>query len=345
MRSPLIFEPTETVTSPDADVIQLAEAGLTGELLNWYRAEADKSLYFFNKAILGYPDLTPTLHKPLCDFLQHSIPDRGRGVLMPRKFFKSTNVKGMTLWRLRNNTNLRFLFVGENSLVGGKNLSDIRWHLQNNRLLRALYPNMIPAEGAKWTESEILLPRTKTFDEPTITTIGIGAKHTGFHYDIIVYDDPIGLVARDSPAEMNAAIEWFKAAQGLLDNPNSEEIIVGTRWLDGRGDLYGYIMEEMPFKRGSNGPEGYRWYFRQAIENGESIFPERYPLFELEKLRKRMGPYLWAANMMNDPTIPGNQDFPDEWVGSYTALPEGRGIELTDTKEKILYRNMVRVLV
>ena len=170
---PAIEEP---VVSPDSDVIQRAEAGLTEELLAWYRAEADKSLYFFNKAILGYPDLTPNLHKPLCDFLQHSIPDRGRGVLMPRKFFKSTNVKGMTLWRLRNNTNLRFLFVGENSLVGGKNLSDIRWHLQNNRLLRALYPNMIPAEGAKWTESEILLPRTKTFDEPTITTIGIGAK-------------------------------------------------------------------------------------------------------------------------------------------------------------------------
>lgn len=340
----LIPEITDPVLTPDSDVIQLAAAGQTEELLNWYRAQADASLYFFNKVILGYPDLTTGLHLPLCDFLQHSETDRGRGVLMPRKFFKSTNVKGFTLWRLRKNTNLRFLFVGENDKVGGKNLSDIRWHLQNNQLLRALYPGMTPAEGAKWTESEIMLPRTKTFDEPTITTIGIGAKHTGFHYDVIIYDDPIGLVARDSPAEMNAAIEWFKAAQGLLDNPNSEEIIVGTRWLDGKGDLYGHIMEEMPFRMTANGPEGYKWYFRQAIENGESIFPERYPLHELDKIRRRMGSYLWAANMMNDPAIPGNQDFPDEWIGSYTALPEGRGIEL-DNGDRVLYKNMVRLMV
>lgn len=357
---------SEDVTVPDSDIIRIAETGDSEEVLRWYREQSDKSLYFFNKEVLGYQDLTPSLHAPVCDWLISTMPKRGRGLIMPRKFFKSTNVKGYVLHRLRKDTNLRFLFVGENDKVGGKNLTDVRWHLQNNRLLRALYPEMIPAEGAKWTESEIMLPRDKTFDEPTITTIGIGAKHTGFHYNEIIYDDPIGLVAADSPAEMNAATTWFEAAQGLLDSPASLELIVGTRWMDGIADTYGYVMEKMPYRTGAceecdgkgrrgsipckfcDGTgifhEGYVWYVRQAIEDGKSIFPERYPMQELEKIRKRLGPRLWAANMMNDPAIPGNQDFPDEWIRSYTVLPEGKGIRLEDG-ETVYYRDMVRMMV
>ena len=316
---------------PDSDIIQLAETGSAAETLEWYRRKIDSSLYFFNKAVLGYPDLTPSLHQPLCQFLVDTIPKRGRGILMPRKFFKSTNVKGYVLWRLRNDTNLRILFVGENDKVGSKNLKDIQWNIQNNRLLQALYPHLIPRDYAqtKWTETEILLPRSKTFDEPTITSIGIGAKHTGFHYDLIVYDDPIGLEAAGSPADMQKAIDWFQAAPGLLNSPDSEELIVGTRWKEGVGDLYGYVMENLPFRETTaGGVEGFLWYSRSAIEDGRSIFPEKYPLHELEKIRKRTGPYLWAANYMNDPTISGNVDFPGEWVQTYAITADGRGIEL-----------------
>jgi hypothetical protein len=342
-----LIEIEDPVVGPDSDVVALAEAGLTEDVLAWYRKQCDESLYFFVKAVLGFKDLTASLHKPLCDYLQHSMVDRGRGVLMPRKFFKSTCVKGYVLWRLRNNTNLRFLFVGENDAVGKKNLNDIRWHLLNNHLLRALYPGMIPADGSKWSESEILLPRTQTFDEPTITAIGIGAKHTGFHYNEIIYDDPIGLVARDSPAEMQQSIEWFKAAQGLLDSPESLELIVGTRWKSDEGDLFGWIIKELPFSRGPEGPEGYCWYQRSCIENGESIFPERYPLKELEKIRKRMGPALWAANMMNDPATPGSTDFPDEWVQSFTVSEDGKAVVIGSgpTREVISLRNLVRISV
>lgn len=331
-----------------SDVLALAEGGFTEETLSWYRERVDSSLYFFNKAVLGYPDLTPHLHQQMCRWIVDTIPDRGRGILIPRKFFKSTCVKGYCLWRLRNNTNFRILIVGENDQVGAKNLNDIKWHIQNNKLLQALYPNLIPPDFAatKWTTSEILLPRSKSFDEPTITTIGIGAKHTGFHYDLIVYDDPIGLEAAQSAAEMERARAWFEVAPGLLDSPHSEEIVVGTRWKDGRGDLYGWIMDELPFKRTEDGPQGFKWYIRSCIENNESIFPERYPIHELEKIRKRLGPYMWSCNMMNDPTIPGNVDFEDNWVKTYHIHPtNGQIAILDDTGEQLYLKNLVRVTV
>lgn len=327
------------------DIIELAESGSGVQSLEWFREKSASSLFFFNKVVLGYNKCSPVLHQQLCQWIVKSRPKRGRGILMPRKFYKSTNVKGYVLWLLKDNPDLRVLFVGESDKVGGKNLNDIKWHIRENRLFQALYPKIIPTDfSSNWSDSEILLPRSKSFDEPTITCIGIGAKHTGFHYDLIVYDDPIGMEAAQSKAEMDRAIEWFQAAPGLLDNPNSEELIVGTRWKDGTGDLYGWVQENLPYKESAEGsPEGFDWYIRSAIEEDKSIFPEVYPIPELEKIRKRLGPYLWAANMMNDPTIPSNTDFAPEWIHTYHVSEDHRAVEIDSTNERILLRDLVRI--
>src|SRR5215831_16135067 len=102
----------------DPEILTLAEKGNAEDALDWFRQEGEKSLYFWNKIILGYPDLTPTFHGEMCRWLETSEDAPGRGLLAPRKFLKSSIVKGYILRRLKSDTMQSFLFVGENDAVG-----------------------------------------------------------------------------------------------------------------------------------------------------------------------------------------------------------------------------------
>lgn len=305
-------------------VLELARSGAAEDLVTELRAQADRSLYYFNKVVLGYAQNVDHLHLPMCQHLQETRAIRQRGYLLPRGHFKSTNIsKGYPLWRLTQDSNTRILIVGESGPVAAKALKDIKWHILNNELFQALYPELVPEDvnKTKWTDDEILLPRSQSFDESSIKTIGIGAKYTGFHHDLIIFDDPIGLVAAQSPPEMQQAIDWFKAAPGLLHDPElSEELMVGTRWCYGAQDLYGWEMENMGT---------YEWYTRSAIENGEPIFPERFTLDTLERIRKREGDYLFSCQYLNDPIPSGGGKLDISYLREYKQSEDGTSILVT----------------
>jgi hypothetical protein len=350
-------------------VMQLAETGKADQLREDMRLKALGSLYYFSKVILGYRELSEGLHLPFCDHVQStSLTIRKRGYLMPRGHFKSTIVaKSYPLWRLLpirpedrdvyeflqrtyrtlpsfdsllrlHDPNTRIAIVGESDTVAGKNLRDPKWHIRENQIFQWLFPELIPADfnKTKWTDTEILLPRSRTFDESTITTVGVGAKSTGFHYDIIIYDDMIGEKAAKSAAEMQSAIEWFQYAPGLLNDPkHGEELLIGTRWRHGTADIYGWIMENL--KEGtleSGRSTGFTWYIRPAIENNEPIFPERFTLEVLEEIRKREGDYKYNCQYMNDPTSPEGTDYPPEWIQEFEIGEDMRSIVYTEYKTK-----------
>ena len=335
--------------------MELAETGKAEELHANLRKKAVNSLYFFSKVVLGYADLEPGFHLPFCEHIKETIPQQKRMYLLPRGHFKSTIVsKSYPLWRLaggglnlmarppKDPRDLRFFMVGESSTVAEKNLRDVKNNLLHNPLLRWLFPELIPIKGQKWSDSEILLPRSHSFDESTFTADGVGAKRTGFHFDVIIYDDMVGEKAAKSVAEMNSAITWFKAAPGLLnDQETGEETFIGTRWKHGTADIYGWAMENEPrFKTNV--------YIRAAVERDESgeeqiAFPERFTWESLEAIRKRQGDYLYSCQYHNNPTHPEGADFPPNWIKYYTVEDDHKSITPTDGTPKTSLEQLVRI--
>jgi len=314
--------PSPEITTPG--VLQMAASGDATQLWDTLRQRALDSLFFFAKVVLGYKDLSPNLHLEFCEIIQERRKFRKHGYLMPRGHFKSTIIsKCYPLWLACHDPEIRVLIVGESDTVATKNMRDIKWNLLNNQMLNWLFPEIIPPDTnkTKWTDSEILLPRHGTYDESTIIMIGVGAKTTGFHYDVIIYDDMIGEKASKSEAEMNSCINWFKLAPGLLNDPKlGEEVLIGTRWKHGKADLYGYIMSEMPEETQESGRAiGFQWYVRSAIEDGTPIFPERFNIEVLDEIRKREGDYFFSCQYMNDPTAPGATDFDAADLQEYTV--------------------------
>ena len=324
----------------------MAETGNAEELRSSLREKAQSSLYFFSKVVLNYDALTDYFHLPFCNHIQNSIPKLKRGYLLPRGHFKSTIVaKSYPLWRLGGGgysgkgdpRDLRIFLGGESSTVAEKNLRDMKWNLLHNELFQWLFPELIPPDvnNTKWTDSEILLPRTHSYDESSITADGVGAKRTGFHFDIIIYDDLIGEKAAKSEAEMQGARTWVQYATGLLnDQSTGEELFIGTRWKHGTADLYGYIMANMP---------EFEWYIRAVVEEGEIVFPDRFTEDKLKEIRRRQGAYKYACQYENNPTSPEGADFQPEWIKEYRIGDDNKTIIFDDGTPPTQLGQLVRM--
>lgn len=323
-------------TTPD--ILAIAETGRAEDLYAELRDKSDNSLYYFVKVVCNYRDLTEDFHLPFCLKIEEDEQWQKAGYLLPRAHFKSTIVTKMaSLWWYLKNHEERVLIIGESDTVAKKNLIDIKWHIANNQLLRWLYPELknVDPSNTKWTDAEILLPREGTYDEPSITCDGIGARRTGFHYTRIIYDDPIGDKAAASEAVMDSAWEWIEYAPGLLHDPvRSKERWVGTRWKHGTADIYGRAMVAMP---------EIKWYIRSAIENEKPVFPQRFTPEILTDIRNREGDYKFNCQYMNNPTAPGGADFEASWIQEYDVDADGHTILPLDGTPKIDTGQLLRM--
>src|ERR1700722_19377495 len=200
-----------------------ASSGDADALRGILRTKALASLYYFTKVVMGNADMVPHYHLAKCHDIQSTIWMKKRAFLWPRKTFKSTILQAYTLWRLcgggyanfdetwyadpkRDPRNKRWLWVGEaeDRVVAG--VKTIKHHIQNNQMLQWLFPEIIPPDinQTMWRDDQILLPRTRNFDEGTIRAVGINKKMTGYHGDGFFFDDVIGYTASQSDIVMKS---------------------------------------------------------------------------------------------------------------------------------------------
>lgn len=295
----------------------LAETGQADALRNELRSRALASLYFFTRAVLGYQDLTPTLHKNICDFVQFNRTRR-QVIRLPRGHFKSTIFsKSYPLWKqckykVEDHYDAAFVIARETDNMAKRALREVKGHIEQNQILRWLFPEIIPPDFSKtkWDEHEVILPRETPRQEATYTAVGVGAAITGEHYDEQIKDDIIGFEAAHSQPVMRKAIEWHQTSEGLFRSPGEGwDMVIGTNWTD--ADLYSWIEE--------NEPEYEQWIMSCYDDNGNPIFPERYTKELLQRIEAKQGAYLFSCQYRNDPIPKGGGDFKDEWAKPVTV--------------------------
>lgn len=172
------------------------------------------------------------------------------------------------------------------------------------------YPNVIRKVGLKETTRAKSEWETAFYNGGMLTA-GIGSGITGRGFNLGIIDDPF-----KNAEEANSRVirernwEWYQSTFLTRGEPNSKIIIVNTRWHDddiqGRlepmlaeqyGDRYKYI--ELPaiathdefFENGKP--------LRSA---GEALFPERYPVEKLLRIKQTIGTYYWNALYQQRPS-------------------------------------------
>lgn len=277
---------------------------LTGEALEkevyrlWMRWKCLTDLFFFGAEVMGLREardpksgrhrLDPKLHKHMAQTLQ-SPKDTLQ--LLPRGHMKSAWMKYRVAQAILQNPMGRYGLWTKTTSLARKELKAIKGILAHP-ILQYLFPDIVPPPK-KWERStaDMLCMMRPESDyvpqEGQVEVWGIESVVVGHHYDGHFYDDILDDKTIRTAEQIEKLESWWQHVQAIKE-VHAFEKMIGTRYH--YHDLYGRIIEEDFFDRVIT---------RSAIENGKPIY-SFFTLKDLEKLRKRMGDYVFSCQYMNE---------------------------------------------
>lgn len=167
---------------------------------------------------------------------------------------------------------------------------------------------------------------------------------TGARGDRIILDDPLSADDANSDAALIAAERTFTEALPTRVNNHQSAIVVIMQRLHER-DTSGLILDRgLPYvhlripMRHEVGNECETPYFKDPrTEDGELMFPERFPEEQVKDLETTLGSYAAAGQLQQRPVPRGGGLFKREWFNTVKAAPAGthwvRAWDLAATKD------------
>ena len=279
------------------------------------RRQGLSDLYFFNKDVLGWPDITEIPHKKLCTFVEKH-PNKKKLILLPRGHLKSSIVTvGYTCQQVAKNHAIRILIANATSTMAEAFLRQIKDVLLKNKRYRELYGDL--STGApQWSNSFITIAGIeKSFErkEATVTAYGIGGQLVSQHYDIVILDDIVNRDNVNTKDLIDNTLLSYKDILSLLE-PGGTLLILGTRWH--YADLYGYILDK------DNGLlQDFQILMGKAYYGewgkGELLWPKKFTWDKLAELKRQLGPYEFSSQYLNEVVDAVNADFKREFFHYY----------------------------
>lgn len=169
----------------------------------------------------------------------------------------------------------------------------------------------------------------------SLRAVGKGGALTGRGADLLICDDLIrDAQEANNPTLRQSAWDWFQSVPLTRLEPGGCAVVVMTRWH--HGDIVGRILEAQ-----ERGESGEQWDVLNlpalAGENdplgrapGEALWPERFSVEDLQKIRKDVGPWVWESLYQGRPTPAEGGMFRRSWLRYYDLIGDvvrvsGRG--------------------
>lgn len=339
-----------------AGILDLASTGNASQVMRDMRVRSLYSPYYFAKVVLGYTSLTGAFHQRE---MEEFVSKWARGntlqvVEWARAFFKTTCFTKSTAmwvvlpvcdedttyaldtlhlpeseWWLRtalHDQDATQLISFETISNAKKKLGEIKWHFEENELFRALFPEIAYTgsnEERPWNNESLRIRRAgrnRGALEGSFEAAGVGVALQSRHYTIIWEDDLVGEDARNGEGVMQKTIGWHQRLQGAFENTTKQvRFVIANRW--GFDDLNSHIR--------ANEPE-FIFHTRSAWELDpetgleDAVFPERYPMEALLKIKAKMSEYDFNCQYLNTPTLPGEKEVDLKKLHTYTVAEDGK---------------------
>jgi hypothetical protein len=278
-----------------------------------------KDFYFFMKYILGtmpgFDLIDDDPHKWMCEICQHWKKNK-KMVLLPRDTFKTTvMVVGYCLWRIVNDPEIGILLTSDKMANSVQSLAAIKDVMERHELFRLCYGNMVGERN--WTERQIVvLTRRGNKRAPTIMASGADSEKVGFHFDLILFDDPHNRKNISTPEQIAKIIQYYRGLLPILDTLTGQMQITATRWH--HQDLENHILTE----------EAGDWdvYIKSAFWDGglddqqtKFFYPKRLTRPFLKQRLKELGSYFFACQYQNSPVDDENATFKSSQFKYFTV--------------------------
>ena len=161
----------------------------------------------------------------------------------------------------------------------------------------------------------------------TFMSLGVGGRPLGRGGHVILIDDPYGNEEDALSETVREGVSgWWRGTIRNRLEPGGAIIIVMQRWHT--EDLCGELQNERPdlwdvIRMPAIAEEDETWPLSNGDvwhrKEGESIWPERWPVEMLQDIQKDVGPYFWAAQYMQRPIPLGGAMFQEDWLRFYAS--------------------------
>jgi predicted phage terminase large subunit-like protein len=178
--------------------------------------------------------------------------------------------------------------------------------------------NLVASEDFQNVFSEVSLSadskaagRWSTNKNGEYFAIGVGGAVTGKGADILIIDDPHSEqeAALNDPSIYDKTYEWYTSGPRQRLQPGGAICVVMTRWA--KRDLTGQIIKASIERGGSD-----EWEVIELpaiLPSGSPLWPEFWPLQQLDALRSELPLSKWSAQYQQDPTSEESAIIKREW--------------------------------
>src|SRR5262245_875456 len=157
--------------------------------------------------------------------------------------------------------------------------------------------------------------------EGGMITSGVGGPLTGRGANLLIIDDPVkNSDQSDSLTIRDRHWDWWQSTASTRIEPGGCAIVIATRWH--RDDLSGRLIRA---SRAGGGAPVRRLRLPAIAEEddplgrsrGEALWPERWPLRRLERIRQEKEAGWWQAMYQQRPGDSSRRTWPDSYFGAH----------------------------
>ena len=239
---------------------------------------------------------TPEIHIKIARWLDHNWEIGNRQLLLMafRACGKSTLVGLFCAWLFFKDSNLRILVLAADLNLSRKMVRNVKKIIERHPLTKMLKPD----NPDQWATDLFTVKREKEMRDPSMLARSITANMTGSRADIIICDD-VEVPTSCETVEKRHSLRESLAEIDYVLVPNGLQLYVGTphHYFSIYADEpRAEIEEERIFLEGCK-----RLVLPILNERGHSVWPERFPLEEIERIKKHTGPNKFLSQMMLRP--------------------------------------------
>ena len=234
-------------------------------------------------------------------------PRHGKSLLTSQRF---------PLWYLGRNPSAEVIHAS----YGGDLVTDFGRNLRNltyNPAHLDVFPTLQLAADSKASN------RWHTRQGGIYVAAGVGGPITGRGGNLILIDDPVkNREEADSETIREKTWDWYTNDLYSRRLPGCAIILIQTRWHE--DDLAGRLLDA----QGSGGDQWHVLHHPAISPKGEALWPERYPLPDLERIRRVSGARAWNSLFQGDPTPDDGTYFSKDWLHNWPSKPERQHLKV-----------------
>ena len=239
-------------------------------------------------------------------------PD-GRLDLWSRFHYKSTIITlAGSVQEILKDPNITIGVLSYNKSIAKAFIGQIKRALEIPELV-SLFPDILYTKppNTDWSaQAGLIVKRSGNPKEPTIMGSGlVDGQPIGTHFALRIYDDVVVPSSVTNPEQIKKTTEAWELSLALGTDDGGRAWYAGTRYHP--DDTYAEILRRGSLKE------------RRRLCMDEEGNPTMMTKEALENIKKDMGQFTFAAQMLQNPVADGVRAFNDNWIANchYTKLP------------------------